>query len=156
MPSEDKTVAILADIYDTYRTALLNKFYCGQMLARFQKVNTWFDIAIAVGTTSTGVSGLALWKYEPVGPVVWSCIAFVAAMFAVSKPFLQFNKKVERYTMLYTEHLNNSLTLAALISKIKREQGLSEENSVRLQTPDSTFWWPPKAIKKAEAVPGLQ
>src|SRR5689334_15071289 len=100
MRSPTLLVAHLDEIYSTYRTAALNKAYYGGMLSRYQRRNTIFEIAIAVGATSSGVSGLALWS-QPYGKATWGVITAISSLLAVAKPILQMNKKVERYSKLF-------------------------------------------------------
>src|ERR1700722_6185071 len=129
MSSVKKVNAQLGVIYDTYRTALLNKLYYGARLESYRKINMWVEILIAIGATTSGVSGFALWKIEPYGPIVWGAFAGLVAVLAIAKPFLQFSKAIERYTKLHTGHLYNSLALYQLVANIRREQALTKEIS---------------------------
>jgi hypothetical protein len=128
MSSSVKRVnAQLGVIYDTYRTALLNKLYYGAKLERYQKINMWLEILIAIGATTSGVAGFQLWKIQPYGPIAWGAYALLVAVLATAKPFLQLSKAIERYSKLHTGHLYNSLALYKLIAKIRSEQALTRE-----------------------------
>jgi hypothetical protein len=132
-PRPERIAPTLVELYDTYRSSLLNKLYYGRMLARYRVINTIFETLIAIGATGSGISGAALWQVEPYGQLVWTSIATSAATLAVAKPILQIGSKVERYTKLYTGHLFNSLSLWALISKVKREQELTDDIIQKLE-----------------------
>ncbi len=129
---------ILTEIYDTYRNAALNKYYYGALLARYQKANTVLEIAIAIGATSSGISGLALWQ-EPNGKEIWGAITLVSGVLAVAKPFLQLNKLVERYSKLFTGHLDNYLSLQALVSRIRRNRDLTEQMLQEFEVAEKRF-----------------
>jgi hypothetical protein len=116
----------LAEIYNRYRSAALNKDYYGCLLAAYQRWNTWLEIAIAIGTAGSGISGLAVWQYDT-GKTLWAVITALSSTLAIVKPFLQLNKKVERYSKLFTGHQDNYLSLTALVSKIKRRRQLTDE-----------------------------
>jgi hypothetical protein len=125
--SPEKAISELAEIYNTYRNAALNKDYYGKVLERYQTRNTILEILIAIGATSSGISGLALWQVEPHGKIIWASITAVSGVLAVIKPFLQMNKKIERYSRLFSGHLENYLALGVLVAKIRRKRALTEE-----------------------------
>jgi hypothetical protein len=123
----DRATAELEELYNTYRTAALNKEYYGAKLARYQRLNTIMEITIALGATSSGISALTLMKYEPVGAIIWGVITSISALLAICKPFLQINKKVERYSRLFAGHLDSYITLNALVIRIRRKRELTED-----------------------------
>ena len=133
-----RLIAELGEIYEMYRTSALNKSYYGALLARYQRFNTALEIAIAVGATSSGVSGLALWSSTQ-GKVIWGTIAAVSSVLAVAKPILQLNKTVERYSKLFTGHLENYLALRALVTKIRRREALSKEMIQEFELAEQRF-----------------
>jgi hypothetical protein len=124
----DNTSALLNEIYDIYRTAALNKNYYGEMLARYQLRNTWLEIAIAIGTASSGVSGaVALLNKFEYGSLLWGFFTAIASLLAIAKPILQLNKQVERYSKLFAGHLENFMNLQLLVTKIRRSRKLTAE-----------------------------
>jgi hypothetical protein len=134
-----RLIADLGEIYDMYRTAALNKAYYGELLARYQRRNTWLEIAIAVGATSSGLSGLAIlnnWQY---GKVAWGVITAASSVLAVTKPILQINKQVERYSKLFTGHLENFLALRSLVNKIRRQRRLTKEMIQEFEIAEQRF-----------------
>jgi len=111
--------AHLRQIYNTYRTALLNRKYYGCKLACYQKYNFWLDVAIAIGATgSSGVAGLAIWG-TITGKFTWLVISGVATVLSVIKPILQLGKHIEKYTKLYTGHTSIYLELKAMVEDIE-------------------------------------
>jgi choline-glycine betaine transporter len=125
--SAERANTELAELYETYRTAALNKEYYGAMLARFQRINTIIEITIALGATSSGISGLAVVTQYPQAKWLWGIITAASAVLAISKPILQLNRKIERYSRLFTGHLDIYLTLSALVSRVRRKREISEE-----------------------------
>lgn len=134
-----RLVADLGEIYDMYRTAALNKAYYGEMLTRYQRRNTWLEIAIAVGATSSGLSGLAILNNWQDGKLAWGVITAVSGILAVAKPILQINKQVERYSKLFTGHLENYLALRSLVNKIRRRQKLTAEMIQEFEIAEQRF-----------------
>jgi hypothetical protein len=124
--TNDRTGAELAEIYNLYRSAALNKDYYGALLSRYQVYNTTLEILIAVGATSSGISGLTVWQLG-YGKAVWATITLVSGLLAVVKPFLQLNKQIERYSRLFTGHLDNYLAIGSIVTKIRRRQELTPE-----------------------------
>jgi len=132
--STDSTTALLDEIYDMYRMAALNKNYYGEMLARYQLRNTWLEIAIAIGTTSSGVSGgLALLNKSEYGNLVWGVVTAISSLLAIAKPILQLNKQVERYSKLFAGHLENFMNLQLLVTKIRRNRKLTSDMVERFE-----------------------
>src|SRR6266536_3221105 len=138
MADTEQVTSELREIYDMYRTATLNKNYYGAMLAKYQKRNLVLEIIIAIGATSSGVSGLTLWQ-EPYGKAIWGIITLISGILAVAKPILQLNKKVERYSKLFTGHLDNSLRLGALATKIRRKRELSADMVQEFELAEQRF-----------------
>jgi hypothetical protein len=138
MPSMPNATSELREIYNMYRTATLNKLYYGRMLARYQKLNTLLEIMIAIGATSSGISGFTLWQ-EPYGKEIWGAITLVSGLLAIAKPIMQLNKKVERYSKLFTGHLDNSLRLGALVTHIRRKRDLSAKDIAEFEIAEQRF-----------------
>jgi hypothetical protein len=113
------TKSQLRYIYDSYRTALLNRKYYGYRLTRYQSFNSAMDIAIAVGATgSGGIAGLAIWG-TITGQYAWLWISGVATIVGVVKPILQLGIKIENYTKLFTGHGSVYLELKAVVEDIE-------------------------------------
>jgi hypothetical protein len=111
-------------IYNSYRTALLNRKYYGERLSVYQKYNTATEILIAVGAAgSGGVAGLAIWG-SITGQYAWLLISGVATVLGVIKPVLQFGRHIENYTKLYAGHSNVYLDLKSMVEDIEVSKSL--------------------------------
>lgn len=138
MRSSAQLIAHLDEIYSMYRTAALNTRYYGELLSNYQQRNTILEIAIALGATGSGVSGLALWN-QPYGKAIWGAITAISSLLAVAKPILQMNKKIERYSKLFTGHLDNFLAIKSLVTKIRRHQKLSKDMIQEFEVAEQRF-----------------
>lgn len=127
----------LRQIYNTYRTALLNRKYYGHKLSRYQDYNFYTEIAIAIGATgSGGIAGLAIWG-TITGKFAWLTISGGATVLSVIKPVLQFGKQIEKYTKLNTGHTSIYLELKAIVEDIERSRSVPRKledkySSIRL------------------------
>jgi hypothetical protein len=133
-------------IYDSYRTALLNRKYYGYRLTRYQSFNSAMDIAIAIGATgSGGVAGLAVWG-TITGQYAWLWISGVATIVGVIKPILQLGVKIENYTKLFTGHGSIYLELKAVggLDDPKPDKKLIKQlqSQVNDEIPPDTLWTP--------------
>src|SRR5271165_511917 len=103
-PESALNETLLMYIYDTYRTAALNRSYYASKLAKYQTYNSIMEVSIAVGATgSGGVAGLAIWGSLS-GQYAWLFVSGIATVLGVVKPILQFGKEIEKYSTLYSGH----------------------------------------------------
>lgn len=134
MPDEplttDQLRRRLIQVYNAYRTALLNRKYYGHQLTKYRKFNIIFEWVIAAGATGSGVSGFALWETEP-GKIIWSVVAGTAIVLATLKPMLNLGKSIERYTTLFTGHGKIYRNLESLVADVAFEQQLTKEMDKR-------------------------
>lgn len=113
------TAAQLRYIYNSYRTALLNRKYYGRRLLIHQRYNFLMEVAIAVGATgSAGVASLAIWG-TLTGQYAWLVISGLATVLGVVKPILQTSAKIENYSKLYVGHGGIYLDLKAIVEDIE-------------------------------------
>ena len=115
----------LIDLYDKYRTAMLNRKYYGIRLSNFQKTNLWIEISIAIGTSSA-LGSWAIWK-DGYGVFAWAIIAGFSAVLAVIKPLLQLSKQIERYSKLFAGHSDVLFDFETLIDKVRRIENFTED-----------------------------
>jgi hypothetical protein len=105
-------------IYDSYRTALLNRKYYGHRLFIHQRYNMFMEIAIAVGATgSAGVASLAIWG-TLTGQYAWLVISGLATVLGVVKPVLQISAKIENYSKLCVGYGGIYLDFKAIVEDI--------------------------------------
>lgn len=115
----------LRDLYDKYRTALLNRKYYGARLVLFQRWNLTMEIVIAVGSSSA-IAAWAIWR-EGSGATTWAVLTGVAALFAVVKPLLQLSRQVERYSKLYYGHGDVAVDFGMLADDAHRSKKFTPE-----------------------------
>lgn len=130
-PSRD-LAAELRWLYDSYRTALLNRKYYAHRLLVYQRWNLILELAVAVGT-SGAIGAWAIWK-QGVGRNAWAFLAGLAALIAVVKPIIQLPKRIERYSKLHVAYSELYQDIDRLVSEVKLEKLLTKEmcKSVRL------------------------
>jgi methyl-accepting chemotaxis protein len=113
------------NLYDQYRTASLNRKYYGCRLQAIRGWNNFFEIAIAIGTSSV-VGGWSLW-HTGVGSTIWTILGGVTALLAIVKPFLQLSKQVERYTKLFIGYGDAFYDFELLVNEIGRIRRYNDE-----------------------------
>jgi hypothetical protein len=118
------TRAQLIQIYNLYRTTLLNHYYYCDRLASFQRRNKIVEIAQALGTSST----LGAWSifHGNTGKYVWIVIAGIATLISIIKPFLQWSKEIERYGQLSLGHTALYLDIKRLVERIAVDQEIRD------------------------------
>jgi hypothetical protein len=101
----------------------------GAYLWKLSKANgiyTFSEILIIVGSATSGVSGWAIWTYG-ITKDVWLVIAAAATLLTAVKPIFQMNKKIERYTKLYSGHNMNYLSMKDIVQRISETHEISPE-----------------------------
>lgn len=119
-------VGRLKPVYQTYRTALLNRLYYGAKLGKLKKWSLGLDIIGAVGTATTSIG---VWKIFSggTGKEVWAVIAGAATLIGVIKPVLQLPKAIEGASKLFTGHTEVYFELQRVVHKIAATQSFSIE-----------------------------
>jgi len=127
MASSDMSIlsSFLSELYDQYRTAMLNRIYYGARLANFKRWNLAHEIAIAIGTSSA-LAAWAIWQTDT-GVKVWAIITGLAAILSILKPILQISKQIERYSKLFAGHGDVLFDLEALIIKVRNTKEITKE-----------------------------
>lgn len=117
----------LVSIYYEYRDALLNRLYYGYLVDKYTAYVKTFDILIAVGTSGSGIAGLALWKHE-YGQIVWGFISGLSIILAVIKPIMDFPAKLKDYSELYTEYSIAYRKLRSIVEDVSSERAYELEH----------------------------
>ncbi|MCG8546012.1 MAG: hypothetical protein MJE12_17585 [Alphaproteobacteria bacterium] len=125
--SQKRVIETLRQIYNQYRSALLNRKYYGHRLETAQQFNLGFECVIAIGATGSGIAGWALWKGTGIGELTWAFIAGAASLFAILKPILNVPKRVERMSKLWVAHSRQYNDLKRLVDKVRRMQNVDAE-----------------------------
>ena len=106
----------LRDLYDEYRTALMNREYYSCRLASVRTQNRILEIIIAVGTSSA-VASWTIWQTEE---VVWTSIAAVVTLLTIVKPIIDYPKSIERYSKLFVGHGDVYYDLDRVVKRVRR------------------------------------
>ncbi|HEX9407859.1 MAG TPA: hypothetical protein VF975_11120 [Thermoanaerobaculia bacterium] len=119
----------LTQIYDAYRSALLNKKYYACQLDFYRKLNRSVEIILAIATPST-VGGWAIWHTQT-GQTIWAVIAAIVALVAALKPVFDWPKDIDRYSRLHAEHTVQFYTLKQLVEDIEMHKTITPEMEKR-------------------------
>jgi hypothetical protein len=160
-------------IYDEHRSALFNSGYFEAKVSRIQSASMFLDIVIAIGTSTTGIAGWALWN-EAGFKVIWIVVAGVAGTLAVVKPILNLQEQLVRVTKLFGQYgqlargysdlvgdmgaqqridadvvnrfneLRKTATTIELVPQGPRRLLLKVQNDVNREWPITRYWSPPK------------
>lgn len=136
MPND---AAQLTEIYTLLNRSAMNKEYYGAVLHRTQRLNDTLEILIAIGATSSGISGFTIFSIEPYGRIIWGSIAGLSALFAIAKPIIQLNKRIERLTRLYVGHSDNYAQLLIVVSRIRRRGEVTADLVSQFETAEARF-----------------
>ncbi len=112
----------LSDIYANYRNVALSKKYYELRLSRTERLNFWYEVTLAVGTSGT-VAGWAFWKF-PVADTVWPIFGGFVAVLSIIKSIVAFAPRIERFTTLATYYGTLLIDFQILIFEIKRKGNL--------------------------------
>jgi hypothetical protein len=115
----------LRRIYDDYRTVWMSREYYACRLSRYQRYNLVYEVALAVGASST-VAGWYIWQ-TPAGKTSWAVFAGVVAVLAIIKPILQLSKEIERYSKLFVGYSDLFYDYRYLVDAIKVKGGITKE-----------------------------
>jgi len=116
--------AQLSDIYRDYRNTCLSKKYYELRLRQTERVNFWYEVTLAVGTSGT-VAGWAFWKF-PIADVVWPVLGGIVSVLAIIKPILGLSSRIEKLTTLFANYSTLLIDFQLLIFEIKRKGKLDK------------------------------
>lgn len=126
--NKDELRRQLIELYDCYRTSILNRKYYGHRLARTRLLNRTIEIILAISAASA-VGAWALWQTS-IGTIIWETLFSCATIIAVINPFLKLNDEIERYVKLYAGHSTNIYLLKKIVSDIARTRRLTTEQAI--------------------------
>jgi hypothetical protein len=111
----------VVQVYNWYRTARLGTLYYEDSLDRWKKMNFAYDSLIAL----TGASSpLAFWKHsqQPLLQQGWFYLTLIAAVLALFKPLLRWEKKVVLFAELQTHYCDLYMELKFATEDIQAGQ----------------------------------
>lgn len=138
---EEKFCAQLEEVYDNYRTSLMNAKYYASRLTSFRIYNRIYEIILALGMSSA-IAGWSFFQEWTFGKKAWAIFSGLVTVLAVLKPILQLPSQIERYSKLHIGYTNlyyDSVNLVSRINESKKE--ISESKSIPpeiLQTREAT------------------
>lgn len=117
----------LDQIYDAYRTASMNHKYYGYRLAAYSKFNWIYEVAVAIGSSTSAVAAWPVWSTQG-GKQIWTVFTGLVGLCVVLKPFLRLSQKVEQYSQLYLGYKDLYQDLKKIVYGLRLKKMLSKEN----------------------------
>jgi hypothetical protein len=120
-------VSKLDHIYDLRRDCLLNELYYAHRLSVFSRINLWLELVIVIGSGASGISGWVIWTTYPQLKMVWAVIAAAATLLTALKPALHIDAKIKRYSMLFINYRQLSVSMDSVVQEISEVRGLTSQ-----------------------------
>lgn len=120
-------VAQLDGIYDLYRNCLLNQLYYSRRLTVFGHISLWLELVIVIGSGASGVSGWVIWTSYPHLKPIWAAIAAFATLLAATKPVLNIDARVKRYSTLFSAYRQLVINMAEIVEGIREARRVTSE-----------------------------
>ena len=118
------------NIYDEFRTLVLNSEYYARRTAKTRKVLRALDIFLALFAGTSGVLSWPLWRVEafgyPIGPLLLSLAAGVALVLAIARPYLKLEDEHERLSSIQGAYGAIAFVMEDVVNKIKTSQSVDE------------------------------
>jgi hypothetical protein len=122
------------NIYNEFRTLVLNKEYYARRISKSGKRLKALDIFLAIFAGSSGVAGFILWKTElfglPVGPLVLSLLSGVALMLGIARPYLTLEDEHERLASIQGVYGAIAYLMEDVVNRIKTIQEVDENAEI--------------------------
>jgi hypothetical protein len=129
----DENRHLLIRLYQMFRTARMSSLYYENRLWWANFWNLSFEIAIAVGATSSGVAAWALWK-DGIGIELWGIITGVSTLSAILKPILAPARYIETSTRQHQGWHSFFFAIDKLILDIRENNDFTKETRRRFDT----------------------
>ena len=124
--------AFVQSIWDSARTARLSELYYGEQVDALGRSNFLAELLVLIAASGSGIAGWAVWQGQ-IGGTAWAMISGLAALLAVAKPLLAFDRKIRdgaRQQQLYRTILGG---LENLAFDIEQAGGITPEHRRRFQ-----------------------
>lgn len=122
------------NVYDEFRTLVLNKEYYGRRIARSRRILRVLDIFLALFAGTSGVLSIALWKVEvagyPVGALLLSLTTGVALVLGIARPYLKLEDEHERLASIQGAYGAIAFAMEDVVTRIKTTQSVDESSEV--------------------------
>ncbi|HEX8397866.1 MAG TPA: hypothetical protein VF644_10600 [Pyrinomonadaceae bacterium] len=113
------------NVYDDYRTALLNVKIQKAELKRLRKINFFIEIPLAI-TASATITGLWIWG-TAYGGYIWKILGLISAFLAVLKPLLKFPEKIQQRGEMLADYSSIEYELEKIKTLISQEREYSKK-----------------------------
>jgi hypothetical protein len=117
--------ARVIELYDYYRTSLLNAKYYARRLEQLKLFSIWSDCLIAVAA-SASFAGFAIWKSD-LGKNIFTILLGIAAVLSVLRPIVRIPDKIDRISKLHYGYLELYYRIEALVSEMKISEHITLE-----------------------------
>jgi hypothetical protein len=107
----------VVQLYDYYRTSLLNAKYYARRLEFWKRISIWSDCLIAV-SASASFAGLAIWKSD-LGKNSFTVILAIAAVLSALRPITRIPDKIDRVSKLHYGYLELYYRIEGLVSEMR-------------------------------------
>jgi hypothetical protein len=152
-PFEERDYEFVRECWNDVRTCRGLDLYFGEKLAKTSGWNKGFEFGIATFATSsgaaTGTAVIAAWAFWQTGPgqSLWAILIAGAALAAWIKPFVGFDRNIERYSKLQQEYRALFGLLRDLPFAVQQENQVTQDHQVRYKkirerTMQATQQWP--------------
>lgn len=118
------------NVYDEFRTLVLNKEYYARRISKSKKILRALDIFLAIFAGGSGALSLALWKVElasyQVGPVMLSLATGVALVLGIARPYLKLEDEHERLSSIQGAYGAIAYVMEDVVGRIKTTRNVDE------------------------------
>ncbi|WP_426339939.1 hypothetical protein ACN9MZ_27315 [Pseudoduganella sp. S-14] len=118
------------NVYDEFRTLVLNKEYYARRISKSRKILRALDIFLALFAGGSGVLSLALWKVDvmgyPVGPLLLSLTTGIALVLGIARPYLKLEDEHERLSSVQGAYGAIAYVMEDVVATIKTKQAVDE------------------------------
>jgi len=123
---DGKFCSLLKEIYGDYRTVFMNEKYYRYRLTRFRNYNLAYEIALAIGASST-IAAWSIFHDWAAGKKLWAVYSGLVALLAILKPILQIPSQIERYSKLHVGYKDLFYDLDQMVDDIRAAETITEE-----------------------------
>jgi len=120
--SQPNTAVQINGIYNDYRKAYMNRLYYDCRVEFLKKVNLYYEIVLAVGTSGT-VAAWYVWE-TGFGKTVWPIFGGTVALLSILKPILKIPERIERLSKLQTGYSELYYELEQSKRTMEEQKGL--------------------------------
>lgn len=121
----------LKEFYDDFRNSCMAKKYYGNRLSLYKRISLTAEIILAVGA-STSFATLKLLADQPLAGDILPFVSGAAALLAIAKPLIGWDKDIERYSKLTSGYIEITEQMKRIVARIRREQAVSTETRQRI------------------------